>query len=364
MKHVQLHQLKTTKSITCRVVITHFFILASFFLFQLELQGQQKKYDLKFNFFNETYRPVSTDSSFNLVEPNEPWTHYSTLPSNFIGFDYILGNDTLTHFTLNMNGGMMFYPELCDGDLFAGMILEWRINDRNYLNNNSLSPIYRAIQEDTNGNKRLVIEWRYAATGNSYSDSVNFQVILYEEGNKLEYRFGKINYSGDWNDLKTDIDNPGPLFLAGLTADCDNSENNLYYFLHNEENDPQPKLSSIREDGNWDQFVRDHYLQSPPNPGDVWQFTLEERIDNHAADNTKNIDLKVFPNPSNNGQFHISLKDDIINMNVFSLHTGREIHFRKTGGNRFTLNRAKPGIYLLQIETPAGIYREKLVISH
>lgn len=362
MKNVQYHQFKTTKSITCRIVITHFFILASFIYLHPELHGQQTKYDFKFNYFNEAYRPVSTDSSFNLVEPNEAWTYYSSLPFNYIGFDYVLGHDTLTHFDLNMNGGMMFYPVLCDN--FAGMILEWRIEDRGYFNNNSLSPIYRAIQEDTNGNKRLVIEWRNAATSNSLDDSINFQIILYEAGNKLEYRFGKINFSGDWNDLKTDIDNPGPLFLAGLTADCDEPDNNMYYFLHNKVDDPLLKLSSIREDGNWDDFIKNHYLRSPPKPGDVWQFTLEERIDNHTAIHPKNIVLKVFPNPTNNGQFHISLKDDIINMNVFSLHTGREIHFQKSGSNQFSLNGAKPGIYLLQIETPAVIYREKLVISH
>lgn len=330
-----------------------------------QTNAQEKEYELNFRYFNETYRPVSADSSFNLIEPNEPWDSFTNLNGNFIDFEFILGSDTLTYFNLDhLPGGMSFYPAACGGNVNLGMVFEWELQDRGLPQDTSLSPVYRIIETDSNGYKRLILEWRNATSTQSTEDSINFQIVLYEEGNKFEYRFGQINISGDWLDLKSWNDDPGPFFVTTPTVDCENPQNTLAYFLRNESNDSEPVLTSLNIDGDIDSFIESNYLKSPPKPGDVWQFTLEEKVENHTPETTENSNIKIYPNPTNTGVFHVNIDTDIMNINIIHLQTGYEIPHQKTGKRQFSITSAKPGIYLIQVETTNRVYREKLIISH
>jgi len=111
-------------------------------------------------------------------------------------------------------------------------------------------------------------------------------------------------------------------------------------------------------------FMYHCHMLTHEDMGMMGQFIVSDNLGNVAS--IDNVDLSVYPNPSNTGSFKVDISNinNIRSYQVFNLQ-GQVVNFTSTKDtNQLNINLNTPaGVYVLNIKTQTSTYKAKLVVE-
>lgn len=248
------------------------YLLLAILAIPLAVSAQYRFY--KDSSYNQVFSFIPSPVSVNT---NQFWDDPDfSIP---IGFSFRMFADTTD--TLYMSsafgfGGLLTTKPVSSTTLNAtGIIAHGSdLQDRDTTLSGSKSPIAYALS-GTSPNRIFKLEWKNAGFYNAidngaFSDSVNFQLWLYEGSDVIEIHFGNGNYVSPNSDLYDG--GPGP--WVGLFDSVDNNlDGRLNYYLKGSA--AAPSLDSFSQSTF---FPGVPGMTGNPTPGSVYRFTPKQGV--------------------------------------------------------------------------------------
>lgn len=261
-----------------------------------------------------------------------------TLPFNFTFFDQ-------TFNTLYIDGGFatFTYERV---DLGNGQFIENLAGYEMYVYDSEIyggdaSPISYTT-EGTAGNRILKVQWKNCAfePDENGTDYANFQLWLYENDGKLEYHYGPISVSGS--------DSYG-YPAEGPTVSILNGDGTQGIILTGSPSNP-----TVNSPGT----ATDIFMTDSPSEETVYVFTRSAATGTLSA--TEDAGIKVFPNPFKD-KLTVSNEGSLAISEIKLTGMDGKVVLSASGNSSINTEHILPGVYFLEIHTPAGVARRKLI---
>lgn len=309
------------------------------FLFSILLTSLITNAQYNFSIDTATYQSLSSSTSLN---NGFSWTKNSSYTINF-GFNFTWYNHTSTTLTVMAGGGLSF-PGSGNKQLrvFSHTDSGYLLGDRD--STNSISPIGYKV-DGNSGNRILKIQWENAGfrewcASSDTSDFVNFQIWLYEIGNRIEVHFGSFQAdSGSYGNPSCNTGSYGPQIL--LQHDACNS----VLGLTGMSNSP---AAAYRDHCFWQPGIS---INGTPESGTIYRFapiitTLHEE---------KKETIKIYPNPVKDNVVLTGIPSGFVIDQIVVLDPAGKSHFSMSNVPHpsqelsFSLSGLKQGIYFLKL---------------
>ena len=123
-------------------------------------------------------------------------------------------------------------------------------------------------------------------------------------------------------------------------------------------------VASIAKDGNSNNLLRYQYTDSDPSSSSVQYRLLQEDLDGRQSfskliiidgSNSSPFSVVIYPNPSTDGNLHITFSDASPKDLQLTDNSGRTVRtVRNLPGNQYSLQNLRTGLYFLSIKHPSS----------
>jgi hypothetical protein len=290
-----------------------------------------------FHQFNEPYQYLQNENiPFENFKWGESFSFDIDIPYQ-ISFDSLKGNNLLIQAHGYGTLATPFDPE--GGYLWLFPYISFNLIDRAWKLNlpNGISPI--SYKYETLGGERVLkVQWKNAGFEfGSINDSLNLQIWLFENSQKVQYRYGP-SYVANFDSISI-ID------TAQIGIEIQTNSLDMYTMLSG---------TSANHTLQHSEFAKFYGL--PPS-GTVYEFrslissTNLIKQKNEFSYSVVNDILSIKINPENKLN-----KLELLDLN------GRKI--KSLSSNSFDITDIQNGLYILVAITNNGVYKEKIVINH
>lgn len=330
-------------------------------------KAQNMIYDPTYN-TNATYTPLSANAT--VVPFQQGWDDDLSAPIT-LPFTFKYQNTDITNVMIDTYGALVLNGNIVSQDM-GPQIMGLQMD---YADNINGSSVIHYETDGTAGDRIFKLEFQNVGTYNNHTsnDTVNFQIWLYERDHSIEYRTGHCNIPDSFfsNSIQDISEGGKEALLIGLNY---NEGNEINYnaatlFLHstrwvnNTFSDTLQAFDNQNFSPTLPQIEAIFSTGFPPN-GSVIRYTPNGRT-NTTSVNTVTIDqINVYPNPSANGIFNISIKN-VSNDAQIALYdlTGKQILKLDTvtEHNKIDLSNAPTGNYIVKVTIGQQTLQYKLV---
>lgn len=324
-----------------KITLFCFFALLSF------INNAQLLDTYNFSVINENYVNLTNSISLNNgMYWDDP--EY-TIP---IGFDFEIGGKTISTLYISFGDAIISSEYDSTDDLAMLSILSPEVDlEDNGNENNSLSNI-SYITEGSIGDRIFKLEWDNAGFfAEPSSEYVNFQLWLYEDDYKVEYRYGASNITNPAIQFEED---GGPyIFLLPSYNDNDFNEtlNKPAYFLSGDPNNPTV-TEVLPGDEN---LFEGEPLTSMPDSGTVYRFTPNETM---SVDENSLKSFEIYPNPSEDF-IAINTNFEFLDYTIYD-RLGKRIAKGELK-DKIEISNLASGVYFLELNNGSSKEIEKFI---
>lgn len=301
---------------------------------QLTAQDSNEYYD--FMYLQDAYTPLEGATEINL-DGDEEDVQVS------LGFDFTFFDKTLTSVIVPSESTLLLFPESVEAQLVS--LIHAFENDIEINEEGSKLSYITSGEED---NHIFKLEWSHFGLYDSEDSDINFQVWLYENGNRIEFRYGNMQIASDWG-----YDNDkGPLVIIGSGYNLQDDTIEKAAVLSG--NPQNPTISTIT-----DFDTEPITLDGTPTNGTVYRF------DNilYSTQNLFTGEISIFPNPVKDF-LNISTKNiadiQINRISVLDMN-GKTVITASNNDSPISIAELPTGKYMVRIETNQGICIKKIM---
>lgn len=306
----------------------------------------QAQMPYNFSYKKETYTPLT--NGISLSDTNAWDEAIYTIP---LGFKCQLGNKIVD--TIYMNSFSVLSPDTSTQIMDGLVFVDADLQDRGAVDSSSSKSKVSYKIEGLKGNRICKIEIANAGFYDereiykTMNDSVNIQIWIYEDGSKVEMRYGP-----------SQITHPADYFVSQLGPIVGYAD----YFNYNESNGIVYLLSGDYDSPILDSFsfsIAGYTLSSYPENGTVYSFTPKKTLGIERSNFLQ--DIQVYPTAAHYS-LHVNLGEHAEAAYRIINATGQATNVYGRMDQRYNVidvSTLPSSMYILQmnIENTVGVYR-------